>query len=465
MKLSEQVRKMLVEAGMPETANDAEARAFAEANGIKLVDASGKTPESDLNRSLELLAIGQKYGLYNEVADALRAGKTSDEILTMILESREAKPVGIAEIGLSKKEKKQFSFLRAINALANGKPELAPFEREVSDAAARHMGIKPQGMLVPMDILGYDAAREITVVDTQISTTKPTGAAGGNLVATELLSGSFIELLMARLVLSRLGITYLTGLRGNIAIPKQTGGSTAYFLPENGQVDLSDLKFTQLAMAPKTIGAAVDFSRLITMQSSLSIEQLVRSDIAAHLAQKIEEAAISGTGSDNQPKGLLNYANVKTVALGTNGDKLDWDAVVQMETEVFDQNVYDNGTMAYLFNSRTRGTLKTTEKFAGSGREIFASGGDGFGEVNGYRAAMSNLLPKNGTKGTGTNLSTAVFGRWSDLFVGLWGVLDLMVDPYSASLTGAVRVVGFQTFDTLLRYEESFSKCTDIVTN
>ena len=76
--------------------------------------------------------------------------------------------------------------------------------------------------------------------------------------------------------------------------------------------------------------------------------------------------------------------------------------------------------------------------------------------------ALHDLLPKDGTKGTGKNLSTALFGRWSDLIVGMWGVLDIMSDPYTKSASGDIRVIAFQSFDTNIRYAQSFAKCTDI---
>ena len=134
-----------------------------------------------------------------------------------------------------------------------------------------------------------------------------------------------------------------------------------------------------------------------------------------------------------------------------------------METLVADSDIYDDGTMKYLVNARTRGKLKSTLKFPYTGIPIFEKGSaPGEGEINGYPALMTNLLPKDGTKGTGENLSTALFGRWSDLIVGMWGVLDIMSDPYTKSASGDIRVIAFQSFDTNIRYAQSFAKCTDI---
>jgi HK97 family phage major capsid protein len=90
--------------------------------------------------------------------------------------------------------------------------------------------------------------------------------------------------------------------------------------------------------------------------------------------------------------------------------------------------------------------------------------GNGEGMVNGYRAVVSNQVPSNLTKGTGTNLSAIIFGNWNDLIVGQWGTLDLMVDPYNQSTSGTVRVVALQDVDIAVRHPESFSAMVDAVT-
>lgn len=458
MKLTKEVRDMLIAAGMNKDASDDEARQFAADNGIRIVDCGG-TQGADMTRTLDLLALGRRHGMFDEVSKMLREGKSSEEIYAALLERSGAKPAGTAEIGLSDKDKRRYSLCRAIHAAASRNWDLAPFEREVSEAAARHMKMESRGFFVPMDILAHNTgvrASDLTV---------GTAVDGGHTVETELLMGDFIDMLRKRLVLSRLGVRYLTGLRGNIAIPKQTAGASSYFIAEDGNITGSGQKFAQIAMSPKTVGAMTSFSRLLTIQSSLAVEQFVRADLALALAEGIETAALTGSGSDNQPLGLLKRIGLNTVAIGANGGAMTWKDVVAMETEVADDNVFDDGTMAYLFNARTRGLLKTTEKFANTGREIFQPGRErGEGEVNGYLAAVSNILPKDGAKGTGTSLSTAVFGRWSDMIIGLWGVLDLLVDPYSSAQNGGARVVALQSFDTTVRYDESFCVCSDIVT-
>jgi HK97 family phage major capsid protein len=120
------------------------------------------------------------------------------------------------------------------------------------------------------------------------------------------------------------------------------------------------------------------------------------------------------------------------------------------------------GTLGYLTNAKVRGKLKSTEKFTTSnGQPIFEAGNT---PLNGYQTAITNAVPSNITKGSGTNLSAMLFGNWADLMIGMWGSLDLMVDPYTGSTAGTVRVVALQDVDVAVRNLESFASFVDVIT-
>jgi HK97 family phage major capsid protein len=214
-------------------------------------------------------------------------------------------------------------------------------------------------------------------------------------------------------------------------------------------------------MTPKTVGAWTDISRRLILQSSIAVENLVQTDLATVLGLAIQQAAINGSGASNQPSGLMTLLTTPTVVGGANGAAPTWAHVVAMETAIAAANA-DVGTMGYLTNARVRGRLKSTEKFTTSnGQPIFESGNT---PLNGYQTAITNAMPGNITKGTGTNLSAMLFGNWADLMIGMWGSLDLMVDPYTGSTAGTVRVVALQDVDVAVRNLESFASFVDIVT-
>lgn len=483
IEITKEIKEKLVEMGLDPNASDDDARRFIEENNIEIVvekeddytegevrqgcadpAGSGKritvSATDEEMRKIEFLSYARRLGQEAYAAQELKKGKSIREIATGMLE-RSSKVVPVtasANIGLSEKEKKTYSFRKLINAMATNDWKDAGFERECSQAAAKQIRANPRGAFVPMDIL--QSQRDY------ISITKPSGSAGGNLVATDLLADNFIDVLRARMVLPKLGVTMLTGLVGNIALPKQSSASTAYFVADGTDITESDLGFKQVVLSPKNIGVNVKYTRQLLLQSSPSIEALVRNDLFATTAAGIENAVLNGTGSGNQPRGLLNISTIPKISMGENGAAISWAAVVAMETAVSDANVYDDGTMAYLVNSKTRGLMKTVEKFPNTGYELYRSQGvNQPGDVNGYPGYMTNFLPSNGTKGTGENLSTAIFGRWSDLVIGLWGVLDLVVDPYTLAQQGGIRVIAYQSFDVATRHDESFAICTDIDTS
>lgn len=383
---------------------------------------------------------------------SIQEGHTVEQFQEAAIRALASKPLPTADIGMSDKEVKQFSVVRAINALANPQDQAAQraaaFEFEASNEVGKKMGKAARGFFVPAEV----QKRDLTVG-------APT--AGGNLVATELLSGSFIDLLRNAMVIDRMGVRMITGLVGQIAIPKMTGAATAYWVAENTAPTESQQTVGQVTMSPKTVGAFTDISRKLTLQSSISVEQMVNQDLATVLGLAIQQAAINGSGASNQPSGLLTLITPSVIG-GTNGLAPTWAHIVGLETNVAVGNA-DMGTLGYLTNTKVRGKLKTTEKFAStSGMPVYADGSE---PLNGYRAGITNAVPSNLTKGTSSGVASAIiFGNFADLVIGMWGSLDIMVDPYTGSTAGTVRVVALQDVDVAVRNVESFATMVDALT-
>ena len=409
----------------------------------------------DMNAVQQILALGQSYAhLGGDVAAReYLAGNAEPQVADFqakLLERAKAPAQpATADIGMTQKEVQRYSFLRAINAMANptdAKAQAAAsFEREVSDAASAALGKQARGFMVANEVL----KRDLTV---------GTSTAGGHTVSTDLLAASFIDLLRNVMALPGLGATMLTGLNGNIAIPRQTGGATAYWVAESGAPTESAQAFDQVTMSPKTVGAFSDISRKLLLQSSIDIESFVRRDLATVLGLAIDLAGINGSGASNQPTGVLNTSGIGSVAGGTNGLAPTFAHIVALETAVATANA-DIGTLGYLTNAAVRGKLKTTEKASSTAQFVWDGG------LNGYAAKVSNQVPSNLTKGTASGICSAIlFGNWADLIIGMWGGLDLMVDPYTGSTSGTVRVVALQDVDVAVRHAESFAAMKDALT-
>lgn len=391
--------------------------------------------EAERARISDITALCDKHGMADLGRQMVESGRSIDEARAAVLDKlnipQETVTMQAADIGLSEKESRSFSFLRAINYLSNptdrSAREAAAFEIEASEAAAAKLGRQSRGITVPQEVL----RRDLNV---------GAATAGGNLVATELDAGSFIDLLRNASALDQAGATVLTGLTGNVAIPRQSGAATAYWVAESGSPTESQQTVDQVSLVPRTVAAYTDFSRRLMIQSSIDVENMVRNDLARVIALKIDAAGLYGTGSSNEPLGLKNTTGIGTEDFAA--DAPTFAEVVALESDVATANAL-LGSPVYLMNAAMRGNLKTTKKDAGSGIFIMENG-----EVNGYRGVLSNQVASG----------DLWFGNFADLIIGYFSGLDLMVDPYTHSTSGTVRVVAMQDCDIAIRHAESFSR-------
>ncbi len=407
---------------------------------------------ADRARSQEIDAIVSKHPELKEIgAQFKRNDRSMDEFRGVALDSitkNQPKNSAIEDtkIGMNDAEIGDFSIVRAVNALVTGNWKEAGFEQEMSEQMASKLGKRAQGFYIPTDVL----MRDLNVT---------TSTAGGHTVATDLLSGSFIDMLRNKSQVIGLGSTMMNDLVGNIAIPRQTGGATSYWVAESGAVTESTPAFDQLSMSGKTVGSMSDISRKMLLQSSLDVEAFVRNDLATSLALAIDQAAINGSGASNQPRGILNTTGIGSVVGGTNGGAPDWADIVDLESAVAADNA-DMGSLGFLTNAKVRGKLLQTEKASGTAQYVWSDNNT----LRGYNAAVSNQVPSNLTKGSTSTCSAIVYGNWKDLIIGTWGGIDINVDTSTGSSSGTVRVVALQDVDIGIRHAESFAAMKDATT-
>jgi len=398
--------------------------------------------EDARRQASEILAMGREFQMVDAAIEAVNANRSINEFKDIInaeLKKRNAELETARknqEIGLTDKEKRNFSFIRAIAAQANPGDrriqDTAAFEREVSQAYSKKIGKDARGMWIPPEVLGH---REFNL----------TTGKGSNTVATNLLAGSFIEALDNALLVKQLGATVLNGLVGNVAIPKHVSRSTAYWIDtEAGGITAgSNPVIDQVTLSPKSVGDYTDISRSLLLQSSIDIEALVRNDLAKTLAVAIDLAALSGTGLNGQPKGVINQDGIG----GTDWDTANtpsWAKIVGLETDVATENALLDGSFAYIMNASMAGSLKSTPKEAGY--PVYLADNK---QLNGYPFYVTNQLAAG----------QILFGKFSDILIGLWGGIDLHVNTSvpELDLRGAIRVRILQDIDTNIRRAESFS--------
>ena len=349
------------------------------------------------------------------------------------------------------READQFSIVRALQASVSGNWSNAGREREIQQELSRINGRESQGIFVPDT--GW-AKRDYT---------KGSSTAGAKLVGVEHLSDRFIDVLRARLVVAEMGATFLPGLQSDITIPRRSAGGTAYFVAEAGNVTESTGTFDQVSMSPKVMGAFSQFSYLMQLQATPEIEELIRQDFIALLAQKLDQVAINGGGS-NEPSGIIQTSGIGSVAIATNGGAITLDKMLDLKQSVAIDNA-DLPTAGFLTNTKVENALSKL-KDGNSAYHLSPYGGEiGQQQLASRRMMISNNVPSNLTKGSSSGVcSAAIYGNFSDLLIGLFGSLELLTDPYTQFQSGGVGVRALQGVDVQVRHPESFGAILDITT-
>lgn len=359
--------------------------------------------------------------------------------------------------------KHRYSILRAARAIASkGAEPFGGLEYEVSQELAKRTGKTPQGFMMPYrtsGVRGFEAMKRMQ--DAAESRNLDSVLAGGGSVPT-ILEKDWIELLRNAMRVKEAGAREILDLTGKFAIPRQSGASTAYWLAEGGSPTGSNQTLDQVLFTPHTIGAYTDINRRFFELTILdSGEEFVKEDLTAVLGRGIDLAALNGSGGSNQPLGILQNTGVtatRTVSLGTNGGAPTWSACVELRTIVGRGNAADLGEFVYLGNADVTGTLATTAKI-GSTFPIFLLED---GKVYGKRYLETQQLPNNLTKGSGTGLSPIIGGIWNQIVLAYWSAVDILVDPYTGSSSGTIRIVALQDMDIQCRHAEAFAVIVDM---
>lgn len=413
-----------------------------------------KTPaELEIERRDGIQALAEAYAKWldpKDGPDAVRNGRTVDQFKDFIIQKMESRHTDTSalHIGMSPAEAKRYSFGRALVASITGDWSKAGLEMECSRAVEKIMGRAPEGFFVPFDIF----RRDFNV---------GTSSEAGNLVGTELRADLYTDALRNAMVMGRLGVRFLTGLSSNLDLPRKTTAGTLGMLTEIGSASETAPVTAKATLSPKRIGAYTEVSKQALIQSAMSLEDLLRDDLVTGAAVLLENQCINGAGTGAEIKGLRNVTGIGTVVGGTNGLAPAWSHIVDLESACANANVEPDRVSGYLINTKLRGKLKQTQ-FATNLPFIWQNGDM---PLNGYRAAVTNNVPSNLTKGTSTTVcSAALFSSdWTMTTIGLFGAPDVTVDPYSKADTGQVKITLNQFADMQHRQPAAVSKIDDLL--
>jgi HK97 family phage major capsid protein len=397
----------------------------------------------------EYINSGAEIGKVREELFALVTGKEKRSLSSRLQDS------GDGLLGMSDQEVKSYNILNAIRHFSDPTDvrlrEAAGLELEASAAAVKQSGRELQGSFrIPADVMiaqipGMGAGRR----GIQANQTAGGFTTGGAMIDTDLLVGSMIELIYNRLSITAAGATVLSGLVGDIDIPKETSGPTHYWVGEGQAPDASEILVGQLSLTPKTVGAKTVLTRRFIGQTSFSAEAWVRSHLSRKVALGIDKDFLYSPGGSKRPLGLRSTDGVRTETLSGGQSKTinsvsynfgTFLNLVEMETKVSLANL-DVPSMAYMMNAHARGVYKTTLENAQSDFYILRNN-----EINGYPALMSNQLEVN----------NILFGDMSQVLLAFWSGQDIGVNPYKYQDSGSVEISILQDCDFGVRYPEAF---------
>lgn len=321
------------------------------------------------------------------------------------------------------------------------------FEREISAEVARRSGRKFEGIAVP-DAVFHVERRTLLA-----------GSTAADLIPEMHRADLFIDRLRNALVTARLGATYLDGLIGSpIDIPRQTGSSVAQWVAEDGSLTETDASFDDVSLTPKTIGAMTSYSRRTLLNSSPAIETIVRNDLAAVIANAVDEKAMLGDGTGNTPTGIVN-AGATEVAART---ALSWDEILQFISQIEADNAL-MGALGWAINPQLVRVLRGTLVAANTDSRMIMTDPN---SLAGYPAISTNALPGNAPGESPTLAGSIIFGDWSRLMIGSWTGIDILLNPYetTAYAKGRVLVRAMKDVDVQVRHPESFAFANDLTT-
>lgn len=389
-----------------------------------------------------------------DIATATAMEAREKEIAKRKLSSQRNIPGAPQDNASENKELSRYSYTKAFADISNGGKGLGTvsgFEKEIAEEAineAKQAGIQPVGnILIPSRLVSYGAQKSLLDVATE----------GADLVRTEYKK--MIPSLRIEPIVDRLGITKYTGLQGNVKIPRSTNEATFVWETENSAADEFTLTFDAIDLSPKRLAGYTDISGQMLVQSAEITEQYLRSKIEYGIAAAIDTAVLAGPTGGNSPVGIINYAGVNVVSLGSSGGDMTYGALVAMIAAVEADNGRD-GNAGFVMNSNGFASLALTPYQTGGteGNFILKPGTDSLWM---RKYIVTNAIPSNLAETT-TGLSAMIYSsNWKSAILATWGGVGILFDPYTQALTNKVRIVVNTYADVDLEHPEEFAVVKD----
>lgn len=314
---------------------------------------------------------------------------------------------------------KEFRLLSAINKIANNR-NLTEDEQAYIAAGANEM--RKAG-------LNFTGQIQIPVSESRATISATVATKGIENVPTD--TDSILEPLRAKNVLAQAGAKFMTGLVGDVVVPVM-GASNVTWEGETGSAKDGAGAFSSVKLQPKRLTAYIDISKQFLAQDSNDAEAIIRQDLINAINSKLESTILgSGSGSTTEPAGIF-------VTSAITATTTDYKKLAALEATIEDANVIND--CKYIMSNSAKSTFRTTQKGTGTASFILENN-----EIDGQQVLNTSNVEKN----------YFAYGDWSNLAVGQWGGIDLVVDPYSKATEGCVRLVINAYFDAKVLRQEA----------
>ena len=247
-----------------------------------------------------------------------------------------------------------------------------------------------------------------------------TQTVSGDGVHDEIVEEEFkglLEPLYADSVIANLGITIYNGLpAGDFKVSAMGKGSAAW-ADETGTAAESKNTFNHVTLQPKRISAQLSYSKQFLAQDTIGAEAAIRRDIYNALVAQIQSTMLSADASGaNKPAGIFNGVTAKNIS--------SYKELCDVEAAVDDSNV--KGERKYLMSNKAKAILRCMPKSSLT-TELVLDGND----IDGTPVIANSDVPT----------TQYAYGDFSNIVMGTWGNVDLIIDPYTLAAENSIRIV------------------------
>jgi HK97 family phage major capsid protein/HK97 family phage prohead protease len=360
--------------------------------------------KKELERLQALAAEEAAAEAETETAEAETAETENTEVVEnaerAIKNSAKTAKRSLARVEAVRETAPRFDIGAALRSMCDPVKFRADNERKLSDSLYRSAGFQPSsdGFMI----------RDFSGLGESVT--------GAGLVGTTHRGDMYVEILRSKLAVKE--AQFLTGLVGNVSIPAQTSESGADWVSDvNADAVNTNPTVGSITLTPKKISAVATVQKDLLLSGNPDAIALVMNDLISAVDRRLDLTILKGRAASPAVQGVGTATGVKVVTLSEGVAKATYQDFLKYGAFVDQYEM--NGTPRFIMSSADRQILKGISKDAGSGRYICEDN-----MIDGYEVGICGKLA------TGE----IYFGDWSQILVGNWGGLEVIVNPWR--LTG-----------------------------